>query len=131
GAHVTERGRGGNRSSLSETGERLLVAVSGDAVAPQQPVGKLRLSLAEQLEIEIPDPFDRLHPVMRPPLLAHDLLKPRGRRIADCGVRGGGDPSGKGQQTAAKRDNQLIRGLNVALGRRRGPAAKLVLAEGP
>ena len=96
-------------------------------LSSQSPV--LRLPLPEELEIEVPDALDRLHPVVGAVLAPHRLNQPRRRRrlagrrrLFDNGV-------GHLNQATAQRDNQPIGGLQVSFGRRRRSVAELDAAK--
>jgi len=73
--HIRERGRRWNRFRSSETDERVLVTIKGDAIAAHQPVSKLRLSLAKQFKIEVPNSLDSSHPVVRTLFTGYEPLQ--------------------------------------------------------
>ena len=77
GTHVGKRRWCGNRFRRAESHVDVLIAVKRNAVAAQQPVGKLGLPLAKKFEIEIPNALDRLHPGVSMFLLAYHLLHAR------------------------------------------------------
>src|SRR5690349_13175981 len=64
-SHVGKRRWGRDRFGFAQAHERDLVAVERDAIATQQPISKLRLSLTEEFEIEIPNTFDGEHAIVR------------------------------------------------------------------
>jgi hypothetical protein len=58
GLHITEGRWGRDRFGSSQARVYVLVAIQRDAVAGKQMWPKPRLTLAEQLKIELPDIFD-------------------------------------------------------------------------
>src|SRR5439155_23887688 len=98
-------------------------------VAAQQPFRILSLALSKQLKVEIPDLFNRLHPIVRVLLAIHSSLKTRGTRLFAGGDRGLCDLLGHLEQTTPERSYQSIYSLNMSLGGSCGPAAKLLTAE--
>ena len=106
-----------------------LIAIERDPVAAQQPVRILRLPLAEQLEIEIPDALNALHPVLRLVLSAHHFGELRG---GEFGIRRDDRlrrALAQVEQAAAQRCHQRIDRLDVPVGGSRGSGAELGATE--
>ena len=129
GAHVGERRRRRDRPGHAQPHERHLVAVEGDPVGGQQPGRDLGLALPEQLEVEVPDPLDRAHPVVGPLLGDHHPLQLGGGRAALGRLGRVGDPRALAQQGAPERGDQLVDGLQVALARGHGVGPELPAPE--
>ena len=64
GPHVGERRRRRDAARVAEVHEHVLVAVERDPVAGDQPLAERALPLAEQLEVEVPDPLGGADPVV-------------------------------------------------------------------
>jgi hypothetical protein len=107
----------------------VLVTVQGDTVATDQPVGKLRLALAEQFEVKIPDPLNPANPVVRALFVRHYALQIDCRRISDRLLDGACNPLRHSQQIAAQHLNQFVDCANVPLGRRGVARTELTLFE--
>ena len=125
----SERRRCRDRSGRADPRKAGLVAVERDAVAAEQPVRHSRLPLAEQLEVEVPDLLDALHPFMRV-ILAHDhvgqVRRCSGRR---CRARRRGDAIVQVEQSLPQRRHQGVDGLDVPLRRRCRRRAELLALE--
>src|SRR5439155_14576679 len=130
GAHVREGWRCGDRPRDAQPGEGHLVTIQRDAIATDQPIGKLALPLAEQFEIKVPDSLDGLDPVMADLFASNQLLKVCSIRILGRDLAGAGNPVSQLHQLRPQGRQQLIHRLQVTLTGRRRPGSEFASAKG-